>query len=109
MILGGVAWVGPGTGLGRLPIPISRPGLNSSPTRTATNVVTKDPETGGQNMGTYRCALKAPDRMVVRMATRVGGAEGSIHYTKHQKRGERYMPCAIVPGCPPYVPFMGPQ
>ena len=109
VILEGDALVGPGNGLGRLPIPISTPGFDSSPTLTATNVVTKDPETGGQNMGTYRCALKAPDRMVVRMATRVGGAEGYIHYTKHQKRGERYMPCAIVLGCPPYVAFMGPQ
>ena len=76
VILEGDALVGPGNGLGRLPIPISTPGFDSSPTLTATNVVTKDPETGGQNMGTYRCALKAPDRMVVRMATRVGGAEG---------------------------------
>ena len=109
VILEGEALIGPGNGLGRLPIPISTPGFDSSPTLTATNVVTKDPETGGQNMGTYRCALKAPDRMVVRMATRVGGAEGYIHYTKHQKRGERYMPCAIVLGCPPYVAFMGPQ
>lgn len=109
VILEGEALVGPGNGLGRLPIPISTPGFDSSPTLTATNVVTRDPETGVQNMGTYRCALKAPDRMVVRMATRVGGAEGYIHYTKHQKRGERYMPCAIVLGCPPYVAFMGPQ
>jgi len=37
-------------------------------------VITRDPETGVQNMGTYRAALKAPDRLVVRMATRVGGA-----------------------------------
>ncbi|MFN9121285.1 MAG: UbiD family decarboxylase domain-containing protein, partial [bacterium] len=109
VILEGDALVGPGNGLGRLPIPISTPGFDSSPTLTATNVVTKDPETGGQNMGTYRCALKAPDRMVVRLATRVGGADGYLHYTKHQKRGDRYMPCAIVLGCPPYVAFMGPQ
>ena len=59
-------------------------------------------------MGTYRAALKAPDRLVVRMATRVGGAGGYQHYLKYQKRGEP-MPCAIVLGCPPYVAFMGPQ
>src|SRR5581483_5709657 len=78
-------------------------------TLTATNVVTKDPETGVQNMGTYRAALKATDRLVVRMATRVGGAGGYLHYVKHQKRGDKTMPCAIVLGCPPYVAFMGPQ
>jgi UbiD family decarboxylase len=60
-------------------------------------------------MGTYRAALKAPDRLVVRMATRVGGAGGYLHYRAHQKRGERWMPCAIVLGCPPCVAFMGPQ
>src|SRR5581483_2925684 len=101
--------VGEGKGLARLPIPISTPGFDSAPTLTATNVVTKDPETGVQNMGTYRAALKATDRLVVRMATRVGGAGGYLHYVKHQKRGDKTMPCAIVLGCPPYVAFMGPQ
>ena len=71
-------------------------------------MITRDPDTGVQNMGTYRAALKAPDRLVVRMATRVGGAGGYQHYLKYQKRGEP-MPCAIVLGCPPYVAFMGPQ
>lgn len=98
-----------GRGLDMLPIPISTPGFDSAPTLTATNVITKDPESGVQNMGTYRAALKAPDRLVVRMATRVGGAGGYVHYQKHQKRGDRWMPCAIVLGCPPYVAFMGPQ
>ncbi len=100
---------GEGHGLDILPIPVSTPGFDSAPTLTATNVITKDPETGVQNMGTYRAALKAPDRLVVRMATRVGGAGGYRHYQKHQKRGDKLMPCVIVLGCPPYVAFMGPQ
>ena len=105
----GAALQGEGKGLDMLPIPISTPGFDSAPTLTATNVITRDPETGIQNMGTYRAALKAPDRLVVRMATRVGGAGGYQHYLKHQKRGDKWMPCAIVLGCPPYVAFMGPQ
>ena len=32
------------------------------------------------------------------MATRVGGAGGYRHYLKHQKRGDKTMPCAIVLG-----------
>ena len=98
-----------GRGLDRLPIPVSTPGFDSAPTLTATNVITKDPESGAQNMGTYRAALKAPDRLVVRMATRVGGAGGYRHYLAHQGRGDKEMPCAIVLGCPPFVAFMGPQ
>jgi UbiD family decarboxylase len=109
VVLTGQALAGEGHGLDRLPIPISTPGFDSAPTLTATNVITRDPDTGVQNMGTYRAALKAPDRLVVRMATRVGGAGGFQHYLKHQKRGDKTMPCAIVLGCPPYVAFLGPQ
>jgi 4-hydroxy-3-polyprenylbenzoate decarboxylase len=105
----GEALQGEGKGLDRLPVPISTPGFDSAPTLTATNVITRDPETGVQNMGTYRAALKASDRLVVRMATRVGGAGGYLHYLKYQKLGKKTMPCAIVLGCPPYVAFMGPQ
>jgi UbiD family decarboxylase len=105
----GDALKGEGKGLDSLPIPISTPGFDAAPTLTATNVITADPETGVQNMGTYRAALKASDRLVVRMATRVGGAGGYLHYVKYQKLGRKEMPCAIVLGCPPAVAFMGPQ
>ena len=108
VVIEGAALQGEGHGLDMLPIPVSTPGFDSAPTLTATNVVTRDPETGIQNMGTYRAALKAPDRLVVRMATRVGGAGGYQHYLKYQKRKEP-MPCAIVLGCPPFVAFLGPQ
>ena len=109
VVVEGDALRGEGHGLDRLPIPISTPGFDSAPTLTATNVITRDPDTGVQNMGTYRAALKATDRLVVRMATRVGGAGGYLHYLAHQKRGDATMPCAIVLGCPPCVAFMGPQ
>jgi UbiD family decarboxylase len=109
VVLEGDALQGEGNGLDRLPIPISTPGFDSAPTLTATNVITRDPATGTQNMGTYRAALKASDRLVVRMATRAGGAGGYQHYLAHQQRGDKTMPCAIVLGCPPYVAFMGPQ
>lgn len=105
----GADLIGEGKGIDRLPIPISTPGFDSAPTLTATNVITRDPETGVQNMGTYRAALKASDRLVVRMSTRAGGAGGYVHYQKCQKLGIKRMPCAIVLGCPPFVAFVGPQ
>ena len=64
----------PGGGLASLPVPISTPGFDLAPYLTATLVVTKDPETGVRNMGTYRGQLKARDRLGVRMASRLGGA-----------------------------------
>jgi 4-hydroxy-3-polyprenylbenzoate decarboxylase len=109
VVIEGAALHGKGNGLDRLPIPISTPGFDSAPTLTATNVVTRDPETGVQNHGTYRAGLKAPDRLVVRMATRVGGAGGYRHYLKHQQRGDKSMPCAIVLGAPPCVAMVAPQ
>ena len=109
VVIEGKALQGEGNGLDSLPIPVSTPGFDSAPTLTATNVITKDPETGIQNHGTYRAGLKAPDRMVVRMATRIGGAGGYRHYLKYQSRGDKMMPCAIALGCPPCVAYVAPM
>jgi 4-hydroxy-3-polyprenylbenzoate decarboxylase len=95
-------------GLASLPVPISTPGFDSAPYLTATLCVTKDPDNGIQNMGTYRAALKANDRLGVRMASRLSGAGGYLHWQKYKKL-KREMPCAIVIGCAPAVLFTGPQ
>ncbi len=108
VVITGDDLVGEGKGLDALPVPISTPGYDSAPYLTATNVTTRNPETGTQNMGTYRAGLKASNRLAVRMVARPGGAEGHMHWEMWKKRGEK-MPCAIVVGCPPSVAFMGPQ
>jgi UbiD family decarboxylase len=95
-------------GLASLPVPISTPGFDAAPYLTATLCVTKDPENNIQNMGTYRAALKANDRLGVRMASRLSGAGGYLHWEKYKKLGKP-MPCAIVIGCAPAVLFTGPQ
>src|SRR5215475_5545304 len=97
---------GAGKGLARLPVPISTPGFDAAPYLTATLCVTRDPDTGIQNVGTYRAALKAADRLGVRMSSRIGGAGGYLHWKKHNRRGEP-MPCAIVVGCAPVAMFTG--
>ncbi len=98
----------PGGGLASLPVPVSTPGFDAAPYLTATLCITKDPETGVRNMGTYRAQLKATDRLGVRMASRIGGAGGYLHWQKYCARKEP-MPCAIVVGCAPVVAFTGPQ
>src|SRR5213079_2194177 len=86
----------PNGGLKLLPVPVSTPGFDSAPYLTATFCVTRDPESGIQNMGTYRAALKAADRLVVRMVAReASGAGGYLHWLKYRKRRE-VMPIAIV-------------
>jgi 4-hydroxy-3-polyprenylbenzoate decarboxylase len=98
----------PNGGLKTLPVPISTPGYDAAPYLTATLCITADPETGIRNMGTYRAALKATDRLGVRMAARVGGAGGYLHWQKYRKL-KKPMPIAIVVGCAPVVMFTGPQ
>jgi 4-hydroxy-3-polyprenylbenzoate decarboxylase len=98
---------GAGCGLEALPAPISTPGFDAAPYLTATCVVTRDPDTGVQNIGTYRGHLKSPTRlgMMTFAALRAGGYE---HWKMHQARKAK-MPVAIAVGCPPLVAFQGPQ
>ncbi len=99
----------PGGGLARLPVPISTPGFDAAPYLTATLCITRDPDSGIQNMRTYRAALKATDRLAVRMVAREAtGAGGYLHWLKYRRRREK-MPIAIVIGCAPVVMFTGPQ
>ena len=96
-------------GLKRLPVPVSTPGFDAAPYLTATLCVTRDPESGVQNMGTYRVALKAADRAVCAWwRARRPGAGGFLHWLKYRERKEK-MPIAIVVGAAPIVMFTGPQ
>src|SRR5690242_14222256 len=108
VVISGEALRGPEGGLKRLPVPVSTPGFDSAPYLTATLCVTKDPDSHIQNMGTYRAALKATDRLAVRMVARAGGAGGYVHWLKHNER-KTDMPIAIVIGAAPVVMFTGPQ
>ena len=108
VVIRGEALTQKGGGLAALPVPISTPGFDAAPYLTATLCVTRDPETGVQNMGTYRAALKATDRLAVRMVARPGGAGGYIHWLKYREL-KKPMEIAIVVGAAPVVEFTGPQ
>jgi len=90
-------------GLDELPVPVEEPGF-SGMLRTGMPMITKDPETGTRNVGTYNGFLRARDRMVA--------AVGSIHdamvyhWSKARQRGEP-LPLAIVVGCTPAVMLVG--
>jgi UbiD family decarboxylase len=108
VVIKGEALKQKGGGVAALPVPISTPGFDAAPYLTATLCTTRDPETGVQNMGTYRAALKATDRLAVRMVARPGGAGGYIHWLKYRELKKR-MEIAIVIGAAPVVEFTGPQ
>lgn len=89
----------PGRGLDHLPIPISTPGFDGAPFLTAPYVVTKDPDTGIANIGTYRCMIKGPNKTGVSIspAQHIG-----IHFQKCRQKGKP-LEAAIVLGCTPAV------
>ena len=103
----GDALEGEGNGMDSLPIPISTPGFDAGPYLTASNCISADPDTGVQNMGTYRGQLKAPRRIALKMFLNLRQG-GYSHWLKYKERGER-MPFAMVLGCPPAVAYCGPQ
>ncbi len=88
-----------GGGLLRFPVPISNPGFDGGPFLTAPYVVTKDPETGVANVGTYRCMIKGPDKTGVSVspAQHIG-----IHFHKCKEK-KISLQAAIVLGCSPAI------
>ncbi|GFK94601.1 3-octaprenyl-4-hydroxybenzoate carboxy-lyase [Fundidesulfovibrio magnetotacticus] len=107
VVLTGDDLKGEGRGLDALPIPVSTPGWDTAPYFTAALWVSRDPDSGIQNLGLYRGNLKAGDRVAV-MMERSTLAGGGVHWEKYRKRGEP-MPVAAVLGAPPLVAFTGPQ
>ncbi len=107
VVLTGDALRGDGKGLDALPVPISTPGFDSAPYFTATACVSRDPDTGVQNLGTYRAGLKASDRLAVKFFVNMGQG-GHAHWQKYRDRGEK-MPMAITVGCPPSLAYLAPQ
>ncbi|MBI2320479.1 MAG: UbiD family decarboxylase [Betaproteobacteria bacterium] len=108
VVITGEALRAPGGGLAALPVPVSTPGFDAAPYLAATLCITRDPDNGIQNMGMYRAALKATDRLAVRMVAGTAKAGGYLHWLKYRER-KQPMPCAIVIGCAPVAVYTGPQ
>jgi UbiD family decarboxylase len=97
----------PGMGVDGLPIPISTPGWDNAPYTTLSQYISKDPETGIQNMGIYRGQVKSPTRLG--MNPSLENQPGIYtHWEKAKARGER-LPAAVILGCPPCVAFTSAQ
>ncbi len=97
----------PGNGLDGLPVPVSTPGWDNGPYLSAGHFITKDPETGVQNLGNYRGQIKGPRRLG--MNPSVEQRPGIyIHWEKCKARGES-LPAAVIVGCPPAVSYTAVQ
>ena len=96
-----------GHALDGLPVPISTPGWDNAPYLSAGHYITKDPDTGTQNVGNYRGQLKTPRRLGMNPSVELR-AGIYAHWKKCQARGEP-LPCAVVVGCPPVVSYASVQ
>ena len=96
-----------GASLDSMPVPISSPGWDNGAYLTAGHFITRDPETGVQNVGNYRGQIKGPLR--VGMNPSIEQRAGIYpHWLKYKSRGEK-MPTAIVVGCPPAISYCSVQ
>ena len=92
-----------GNALDGIPVPISTPGWDNAPYTTLSQYITRDPDTGVQNMGNYRGQVKAPLRLGMNPSLELRPGI-YLHWRKYRERGER-MPAAVVLGAPPCVTF----
>jgi 4-hydroxy-3-polyprenylbenzoate decarboxylase len=97
----------PGNALDGLPVPISTPGWDNAPYLSAGHYITKDPDSGIQNLGNYRGQLKTRTRLGMNPSVEIR-AGIYAHWLKYRARGEP-MPCAVVLGCPPAVSYTAVQ
>ena len=98
----------PGQGLDGIPLPISTPGWDISPYATLSQYITKDPETGVQNMGNYRGQVKSPRRLGMNPSLELRPGIYN-HWQKLREQGFKKLPAAVVLGAPPCVTFASVQ
>jgi UbiD family decarboxylase len=96
-----------GNALDGLPVPISTPGFDNAPYLSAGHYITRDPDSGVQNVGNYRGQLKAPRRLGMNPSVELR-AGIYAHWEKCKARGEP-LPCAVVVGCPPVISYASVQ
>ena len=97
----------PGCGLDSLPVPISTPGWDIAPFTTLSQYITRDPDTGVQNMGIYRGQVKARRRLGMNPSLELRPGIYT-HWEKQRARGAK-LPAAVILGAPPCVAFTSAQ
>jgi UbiD family decarboxylase len=108
IVISGKALDKPGNGLDGIPLPISTPGWDIGPYATLSQYITKDPDTGIQNMGNYRGHVKARRRLGMNPSLELRPGIYN-HWEKLRARGFKKLPTAVVLGAPPCITFASVQ
>ncbi len=90
-------------GLDEFPFTISTPGYDSGPYFTAPCWISKDPETGDINVGTYRSHVKSPTRSGLMWARPT--QHMAQHWMKYRKLGKP-MEVAVAQGVAPNINYV---
>jgi UbiD family decarboxylase len=69
--------------------------------------ITKDPDTGVQNMGIYRGQVKAPRRLGMNPSLELRPGI-MTHWEKAKAKGQK-LPAAVILGCPPCIAYTSAQ
>jgi UbiD family decarboxylase len=72
-------------GVDQFPVTVTNPGTDVAAYYSAPVWITKDPETGVYNVGTYRAMVKAPDRIGINM---LSGQDARMHWQKAKAMGK---------------------
>jgi 4-hydroxy-3-polyprenylbenzoate decarboxylase len=107
IVISGKALDKPGNGLDGIPVPISTPGWDIAPYTTLSQYITKDPETGVQNMGIYRGQVKAPRRLGMNPSLELRPGI-FVHWEKARAKGVP-LPAAVILGAPPCIAYTSAQ
>jgi 4-hydroxy-3-polyprenylbenzoate decarboxylase len=108
VVIAGKALDKPGNGLDGIPLPISTPGWDVAPYATLSQYITKDPDTGVQNVGNYRGQVKTRRRLGMNPSLELRPGIYN-HWEKLRARGFKKLPCAVVLGAPPCITFAAVQ
>jgi UbiD family decarboxylase len=86
----------------KLPVPTWTVGEDPAPFFTSPYVITKDPETGVRNVGTYRMQVKGPNKTGFSMGR---AQDAALHVRRNDERNQP-TPVAVVVGADPSIGFV---
>ena len=86
----------------KLPVPVWTVGEDPGPFFTSPYVITKDPETGVRNVGTYRMEVKGPNKT----GFLIGKVQDAAWHVKKNDDQNKPTPVAVVIGADPSIGYV---
>jgi UbiD family decarboxylase len=88
--------------ISKLPVPVWTVGEDPGPFFTSPYVITKDPETGNRNVGTYRMQVKAPNKT----GFLIGVRQDAAWHIRRNNELNKPTPVAVVIGADPSIGYV---